>query len=111
MDIRGFVARWLSKPAPVPGLKQKDLVRSVRLFLQQYGLEDTLPQFVKTSTWFTNVEHLRITLRRSDWWHWEHDAALRINPFRGNCYHTHTIGLMRRDMLTEMGNVDFTPGA
>ncbi|KAI3323435.1 hypothetical protein HD806DRAFT_496618 [Xylariaceae sp. AK1471] len=112
-DIHQFIASWLSKPAPVPvpDLKQKDLVRSVRLFLQQNWLEDTLPQFVITNAWFTNLEHLRITLRRSDWWDWEQNATLRINPFKGNCCHVHTIDLMRRDMSTETGNVDFAPGA
>ncbi|TGJ86667.1 hypothetical protein E0Z10_g2122 [Xylaria hypoxylon] len=106
-NIGQFVTNWLSKPAPVPGLRQKDLVQSVRLFLQQYWLEDHLLQLVHTGNWFANLEHLQITLRRSDWWDWEHNATIRINPFRGNCYSNHTIDLMRRDMAEEIGNLEF----
>ncbi|KAI3329795.1 hypothetical protein F4824DRAFT_372239 [Ustulina deusta] len=109
--IDQFVTNWLSKPSPVPGLRQKDLVRSVRLFIQQYWLEDKLLQFVHTDNWFANLEHLRITLRRSDWWDWERNETLRINPFRGNCCHVHTIGSMYHDMSTETGNVEFAAGA
>ncbi|KAI8632119.1 hypothetical protein F5Y19DRAFT_386760 [Xylariaceae sp. FL1651] len=108
-DMIGFIKSRLSEPAPVPGLQQKDLVRSARLFLQQYWLEDKLLQVTRTDNWFPNLEHLRITLRRSDWWDWENDATLRINPFKGNCYYPHTVNLMRQDMLAETGNVDFGP--
>lgn len=111
-DIGKFITERLSNPSPTPGLKQKDLVRSIRLFTQQYWLEDAfLSLVVRSSTWFANLEHLRITLRRSDWWDWEHNAALRINPFKGNCHHGHTINFMRRDMSSETGNVEFEGGA
>ncbi|KAI0457724.1 hypothetical protein F5B21DRAFT_462891 [Xylaria acuta] len=110
-DMERFVTDWLSNPAPVSGLEQKDLVRSVRLFTQQFWLEDTFPKLVNTPAWFANLEHLRITLRRGDWWEWEREETLRINPFRGNCYHAHTVGLMRRDMSTDTGNVEFAGGA
>ncbi|KAI1368813.1 hypothetical protein F5Y08DRAFT_335382 [Xylaria arbuscula] len=110
-DIEPFVTNWLSNPSPVPGLKQKDLVRSVRLFMQQFWLEDMLVDLVQTDNWFQNLERLRITIRRSDWWDWEHNETLRINPFRGNCCHAHTIDLMRRDMSNETDNVEFSPGA
>ncbi|KAI0535967.1 hypothetical protein GGR58DRAFT_477254 [Xylaria digitata] len=102
-----FVTSQLSNPAPVLGLRQKDLVRSVRLFLQQYWLEDQLLQFVHTDNWFANLEHLQITLRRGDWWNWEKNATLRLNPFRGNCYHDHTVDLMRRDMSIESEDAEF----
>ncbi|GAP83522.1 hypothetical protein SAMD00023353_0201070 [Rosellinia necatrix] len=111
VDIGKFITNRLSNPAPVPGLYQKDLVRSVRLFTQQFWLEDTFLQFVNTSVWFANLEHLRITLRRSDWWDWERNAVPRVNPFRGNCYHGHTVGLMHQDMEAETGNVEFREGA
>ncbi|GAW14600.1 hypothetical protein ANO14919_040030 [Xylariales sp. No.14919] len=110
-DIGQFVANRLSNPAPVPGLRQKDLVRSARLFLQQYWLEDHFLELVKTDNWFANIEHLQITLRRSDWWEWENNADLRINPFRGNCYHITTVRLMRQDMSKETGNIEFAGGA
>ncbi|KAI1757008.1 hypothetical protein F4782DRAFT_480856 [Xylaria castorea] len=110
-NIKQFVTDWLSNPAPVSGLEQKDLVRSARLFTQQFWLEDTFLQLVSTPSWFANLEHLRITLRRADWWDWEREDPLRINPFRGNCYHAHTVDLMRRDMSTETGNTEFAGGA
>ncbi|KAI0447747.1 hypothetical protein F4803DRAFT_497353 [Xylaria telfairii] len=110
-NMKQFIIDRLSNPAPVSGLQQKDLVRSVRLFTQQFWLEDTFPQLVNDPAWFANIEHLRITLRRGDWWEWEKEATLRINPFRGNCYHVHTVDLMRRDMSAETGNVEFANGA
>ncbi|KAI0107526.1 hypothetical protein GGR51DRAFT_515879 [Nemania sp. FL0031] len=110
-DIGEFITGWLSNPAPTKDLSQKDLVRSVRLFTQQYWLEDSFQSCVNGSLWFANLEHLRITLRRSDWWDWERGAPLRINPFKGNCHHRHTVDLMHRDMSTETGNVEFTEGA
>ncbi|KAI0523865.1 hypothetical protein F5B22DRAFT_421224 [Xylaria bambusicola] len=110
-NIEGFITNLLSDPSPVPGIKQKDLVRSVRLFIQQYWLEDRLLHLVLSDNWFANLEHLRITLRRGDWWDWESNATLRINPFKGNCCHAHTIRLMHQDMATENGNVEFSVGA
>lgn len=110
-DISSFVENLWGNPAPVPGLRQADLVRSVRLFTQQNWLEDSFPSFVSTSIWFANLEHLRITLRHGDWWDWERNATLRINPFKGNCYHDHMGALMRRDMSAEGGNVEFARGA
>lgn len=74
-DIGSFVKNLWGNPAPVPGLRQTDLVRSVRLFTQQFWLEDSFLSFVNTSIWFANLEHLRITLRRSDWWDWERNAT------------------------------------
>ncbi|KAI0966344.1 hypothetical protein F4678DRAFT_299904 [Xylaria arbuscula] len=106
-NIDKFVTDQLSKPSPVPGLSQKDLVQSSRLFIQQFWLEDKFLHFVQTDNWFANLEHLRFTLRASDWWDWEQNAALRINPFRGNCCSGHTIGLMQRDMSAETGNIEF----
>ncbi|KAI0465778.1 hypothetical protein F4859DRAFT_345020 [Xylaria cf. heliscus] len=110
-NVEEFVADWLSNPAPGSGMKQKDLVRSVRLFTQQFWLEDTFLQLVNAPAWFVNLEHLQITLRRGDWWEWEREDTLRINPFRGNCGHAHTVDLMRRDMTTETENLEFTEGA
>ncbi|KAI0863612.1 hypothetical protein F4860DRAFT_467212 [Xylaria cubensis] len=110
-NIKRFITDRLSNPAPMSGLKQKDLVRSVRLFTQQFWLEDTFLQLASTPAWFTNLEHLQITLRRADWWEWEREETLRINPFRGNCFYKHTVDLMRRDMSTETGNIEFAGAA
>jgi hypothetical protein len=43
-----------------------------------------------------------MTLRRADWWHWEHNERLKINPFRGN-------DMMREDMKLPNGNPLFGP--
>ncbi|KAI1419251.1 hypothetical protein F5Y12DRAFT_778938 [Xylaria sp. FL1777] len=110
-NIEQFVEDHLSKPSPVPNLIQKDMVRSLRLFIQQYWLEDRLMQFVHSDNWFTNLEHLRITLRRSDWWDWELNQNLTINPYRGNCSHNRAYDLMHRDMLTEIRDLQFAEGA
>ncbi|KAI1118838.1 hypothetical protein F5Y14DRAFT_182159 [Nemania sp. NC0429] len=110
-DVSSFITDLYSNPAPVPGLRQADLVRSVRLFPRQSWLEDSFPSFVSTSIWFANIEHLRITLRRSDWRDWVSYTTPRINPFRGSCKHSHTASLMQSDMSTEGGNVEFARGA
>ncbi|KAI1279078.1 hypothetical protein F5Y07DRAFT_48088 [Xylaria sp. FL0933] len=110
-DVHKFVTDRLSKPSPVLRMSQKDLVQSVRIFAQQFWLEDKFLQLVRSHHWFASLQHLRFTLRRSDWWDWELNEPLRINPFKGNCCHGHTIGLMRSDMLAENGNVEFAQGA
>lgn len=110
-DIASFIKNLWANPAPEPGLRQTDLVRSVRLFTQQFWLEDHFLSFVTSSIWFANLEHLRITLRRSDWWSWERNAALRINPFKGNCYHDHTVELMHSDMSAEGRDIEFARDA
>ncbi|KXJ95356.1 hypothetical protein Micbo1qcDRAFT_157251, partial [Microdochium bolleyi] len=49
--------------------------RSARLFTQQYWLEDTQHYlgnaWYASSKWYMGLEHLRVTLRRGDWWDWE----------------------------------------
>ncbi|KAI1324186.1 hypothetical protein F5Y16DRAFT_314769 [Xylariaceae sp. FL0255] len=106
-DLSRFMAK-LEAPASVPGLKQKDLIRSVRIFAQQYWLED---QRLQPLIGFSNLEHIRLTLRRSDWWYWESNQPLRINPFRGNCSGHFNIAIMRDVMMSRTGNVDFLPEA
>ncbi|KAK6206422.1 hypothetical protein LQW54_007715 [Pestalotiopsis sp. IQ-011] len=68
-------------------IAQRDMIRRVRLFTQQYWLEDSNSHLhfwslVANHTWLQPVEHLRITIRRGDWWYWESSNPLRINPFR-----------------------------
>lgn len=65
-----------------------------------YWLEDSrhknLIWVVSNTDWFSNVEAIRLTFRRGDWWYWECNQDLAINPFRngGTNYE------MQQDMLT-----------
>ncbi|KAH7035393.1 uncharacterized protein B0I36DRAFT_360771 [Microdochium trichocladiopsis] len=110
-DPQSYLAQRLSRPAPgiLPGgqpgeprKQQRDLYpRQVRLLTQQYWLEDThhylqnstswhrYPYFMaddagmsNSKMWWAPLRHLRITLRRSDWWDWERNRALKISPYR-----------------------------
>ncbi|KAH9897314.1 hypothetical protein F4778DRAFT_745240 [Xylariomycetidae sp. FL2044] len=99
-SIYGTPADWareLSKPALLPGQLQYQQVKVIRLFAQQYWLEDELWD-VSRRGWFQNVETFRITLRRADWWHWENSRLPKINPYRGNCYAGQTLHTMHADM-------------
>lgn len=69
-------------------IRQRDLITRVRLFTQLFWLEDSNSnlhfwRLVTGTPWLRNVEHLRITIRRGDWWYWESGQPLRIHPFRG----------------------------
>lgn len=61
-------------------------VRSVRLFAQMFWLEDrsnrNLSWICSQTDYFSKVENLRITFRRSDWWWWEDNRPPLISPFR-----------------------------
>ncbi|KAI5926665.1 hypothetical protein F4810DRAFT_653028 [Camillea tinctor] len=108
LTIEDFFENFLQAPAPSPGLLRKDLVRSIRLFTQQFWLEDNLWRLATSKDWFCTVEHLRITLRRCDWWNWEHNQFLRINPFKGgNVSHPLCLQEMRNNMRAEDGDVSF----
>ncbi|KAI1490960.1 hypothetical protein F5X96DRAFT_508760 [Biscogniauxia mediterranea] len=109
--VEDYFENVLSKPAPTPGLQRKDLVRSVRLMTQQFWLEDKLWSLATSTDWFHAVEHFRITLRRCDWWNWEHNHFLRINPFRGNVWAPRCLQEMRADMQAEAGSIPFRPKA
>lgn len=97
----------LGGPASLPGLRSRDMIRSLRIFPQFFWLEDTNSDYhfwdLATRTpYLRSVEHLRLTLRRGDWWYWERNAPLRINPFRGG-------DMMREDMQIPDGNPPFNP--
>ncbi|ETS76096.1 hypothetical protein PFICI_11483 [Pestalotiopsis fici W106-1] len=67
---------------------RRGLIRRVRLFTQLFWLEDSNSplhfwRLVTETPWLGRVEHLRITIRRGDWWNWESKQSLSINPFRG----------------------------
>ncbi|KAI0021553.1 hypothetical protein F4780DRAFT_283346 [Xylariomycetidae sp. FL0641] len=49
-------------------------------------------------SWLAGVEDLRLTLRRADWWDWERNTPLKINPYRGNCWGLQSVYKMRSDM-------------
>lgn len=106
--IHRYFAAKLDAPAPVAGLCRRDLVRSVRIFGQMFWLDDTNNEaafwrLVTETPWFKPVEHLRLTIRRGDWWDWEQNQPLRINPFRGKV----SIDQTQKDMYTGDGNPAF----
>ncbi|KAI1859261.1 uncharacterized protein JN550_012070 [Neoarthrinium moseri] len=106
--LRAYFEEALSGPAPVRGLRQRDLVRSVRFFVQLFWLEDANAPYhfwhLATATpWLRPVERLRITVRRADWWHWESNTLPAINPFRGTAGNAR----MHQDMRAGDGNHPF----
>lgn len=57
-----------------------------------------------------NVERLKITIRKSDWWWNERDEALSINPYTGDGQHYYVL----EDILTRINNgekVEFAEGS
>ncbi|KAK8090869.1 hypothetical protein PG994_000374 [Apiospora phragmitis] len=104
-----FFSKTSLEQSPVPGQRYWDLIRSIRIFPQMYWLEDSshknLIWVVSNTKWFSNVESLRMTFRRGDWWYWERDETLTINPFRNGGSNQQ----MHQDMLTtrQGGQVPF----
>ena len=64
-------------------LVRHSALKCVHLFTQQTWLESGFTHF--TGLWKSATPtHLKITLRHSDWWFWEHEAPLALEPkFRG----------------------------
>lgn len=62
---------------------QLALVRKVHLFTQQSWLESSLQRVCKLDV-LQGIEKIKITFRRGDWWFWENNAKLGINPQRGS---------------------------
>jgi hypothetical protein len=107
--IHHYFGHVLDSPAPVAGVSRRDLVRSVRIFTQMHWLDDTDDQWafwrlVTETPWLKPVENLRFTIRRGDWWDWERNDPLKINPFRGKVDNVHQTHL---DMQTGDGNPAF----
>ena len=60
-------------------LVRRNALKYVHLFTQQTWLEGSFRQF--TDLWkLASPTHLKITLRHSDWWWWEHEAPLALEP-------------------------------
>lgn len=96
----------LRKPGPIAGLLQRDLMRYARFYTQLFWLEDqnnaeAFWKLASAGDLLKPVEHLRITIRRSDWWLWENGEPLKINPFRG----TADVTAMNEDIAS--GNQEF----
>jgi len=62
---------------------QKPLIKEIHLFTQLYWLEQSFPRLCGQDL-MQNIEKLKITIRRGDWWWNERNAPLGINPHRGN---------------------------
>lgn len=109
-SIPHYFSQTMNKPSPVRGVKQRELIRSVRFFAQMFWLEDTESAYhfwpiIKNTDFLKPVENLRITIRRTDWWHWENNQRLKINPFKGNVDER----TMQEDMAIDHGNPPFRP--
>ncbi|KAG0652957.1 hypothetical protein D0Z07_0386 [Hyphodiscus hymeniophilus] len=63
---------------------QQQLVKEVHFFTQLYWLEDGAFCQLTKKAFMQGVEKVKITIRRGDWWHNEHNAPLGINPQRGD---------------------------
>ncbi|KAI4086628.1 MAG: hypothetical protein LQ344_007404 [Seirophora lacunosa] len=69
-----------SDSSPGSSLRRREL-RSIHIFAQQYWLEQSFAGF----TQFWNIScptHLKITIRHTDWWWWEDQAPLALDPKR-----------------------------
>lgn len=66
----------LSKLRP----SQLEFVQSFHFFAQQFWLEESLLPLCKRDV-MKNMVHMKITLRRSDWWFWEDSNPLAITPY------------------------------
>lgn len=55
-------------------------VKSLHLFTQQFWLEKWENEARGFAKQLPNLQHLRITLRHSDWWWWENSSPLRLDP-------------------------------
>lgn len=106
--VAAYFERKLGKPSSIPGVRQNDLVRSARLFISLFALQENCPDnVVNESPYFHPIESLRITLRRSDWLDWESNSPPIINPFKKGV----SLSEMQADMSVEGGNPYFERGA
>lgn len=60
--------------------QQKTSIQSIHFFTQQYFLEGNIGVYFSHSGFST--KKLKITLRHQDWWFWERNQPIAINPFR-----------------------------
>ena len=71
-------------------------LKSLHLFTQQFWLEDSSWRNAARNIaqrFHPNLQHLRITIRHSDWWWWETSAPLVLDAKRkGNNGHASTVG-------------------
>ena len=77
------LARLASEDAVGVLVRRYSAMKYVHLFTQQTWLEGGFTHF--TDLWQSATPtHLKITLRHSDWWWWEYEAPLALEPkYRG----------------------------
>ncbi|KAL9009823.1 MAG: hypothetical protein Q9173_005181 [Seirophora scorigena] len=69
-----------SHSSPGSSLRRREL-RSIHIFAQQFWLEQNFAGF--TQLWKISCPtHLKITIRHTDWWWWEDEAPLALDPKR-----------------------------
>lgn len=62
---------------------QMGFIKELHLFTQLFWLEKVFPRMAGAG-FMQGMEHLKITIRRGDWWSWEHNKALAISPQGGH---------------------------
>lgn len=58
-------------------------VKEIHMFTQQFWLDGQLPSLCRAEK-MQGIEKLVITIRRGDWWNWEVNARIGINPHDGD---------------------------
>ena len=74
---------WHNRGPPIWTAKQAShrSMTSVQLFIQQVNLESWDQWIAQRLTQeYDHLRELRITIRHSDWWSWEHWATLGLDP-------------------------------
>ncbi|PYI29669.1 hypothetical protein BP00DRAFT_348177 [Aspergillus indologenus CBS 114.80] len=82
--------------------KQRGAVQELHFFTQQFFLEDSWAQ-VWTATSDVGAlapKRMTITLRHTDWWFWEDNEPLGIDPFRPGRTRADEMGVLPRRPLT-----------
>jgi len=59
---------------------------SVHLFMQQVCLQSWDQRAYRLTQEFDHLRELKITIRHSDWWYWESDHALGLDPKSSESY-------------------------
>lgn len=58
-------------------------IKELHLFTQMFWLEKVFPRMAGAD-FMQGMEKIKITIRRGDWWEWEHNKPLGISPQGGH---------------------------
>ncbi|KAN0096121.1 hypothetical protein V8E51_014926 [Hyaloscypha variabilis] len=88
---------------------QLALVKEIHLFTQMFWLEHTFVDFCQQD-FMRNIERLKLTIRRGDWWWNERNHPLVIAPHRDTAQHHFCVAQMHQDIAVQ-GRGGVTPFA